>query len=390
MNSPMRLPTGLLILLLVVACATTSVPPVGKEGSLQLAEDERHLWKEAKEEQQKLDNSGRIDEDAELTAYLNTVAAKLTPTEVKGKGLSFKVRIIKNPLLNAFTYPNGVIYVHTGILARMDNEAQLATLLAHEMNHATHRHTIQQYRNFKNTTDFMATLQVAGAPLGVIGSMVGLMGAIGAMASVSGYSQEMEAEADREGLKLMVQAGYDPQEAPKLFLHLKTDVEEQQQKEPFFFGSHPRLQERIGNYSELLKTSYANQRGATGSEHFTERMLPLLVENTELDLAMGRFDSAQHGIDRVLRQSPQNASVHYYQGELYRQRDKEGDSAKALQAYSLAARYDPTLAEPHKALGLIYFKKGSKAEARREFEKYLLLAPNAADRNYIEQYLREL
>lgn len=76
-----------------------------------------------------------------------------------------------------------------------------------------------------------------------------------------------------------------------------------QLKEPFFFGSHPRLQERIDNYSELLKTSYANQRGTTGSEHFTERMLPLLVENIQLDLAMGRFDSAQHGIDRVLQQT---------------------------------------------------------------------------------------
>jgi len=81
---------GLFALLLIVACATPSVPPVGKEGSLQLAEDERHLWKQAKEEQRKLDSSGRIDEDPELTAYVNTIAARLTPAEIKGKGLFLK------------------------------------------------------------------------------------------------------------------------------------------------------------------------------------------------------------------------------------------------------------------------------------------------------------
>jgi peptidoglycan/xylan/chitin deacetylase (PgdA/CDA1 family) len=48
-----------------------------------------------------------------------------------------------------FAFPNGVIYIHTGILARMDNEAQLATLLAHEMTHATHRHLVKQFRDIK-------------------------------------------------------------------------------------------------------------------------------------------------------------------------------------------------------------------------------------------------
>ena len=54
-----------------------------------------------------------------------------------------KIVVIKDPYLNAFAFPNGVIYIHTGMLARMDNEAQLAALLAHEMSHCIHRHTLR-------------------------------------------------------------------------------------------------------------------------------------------------------------------------------------------------------------------------------------------------------
>ena len=81
--------------------------------------------------------------ELELEAYVNEVTQSLLPAEAKWQGLSLKVQVIQNPLLNAFVLPNGMMYVHTGLLARMDNEAQLAALLGHEITHVTHRHTIK-------------------------------------------------------------------------------------------------------------------------------------------------------------------------------------------------------------------------------------------------------
>lgn len=374
---------------LVAACVTSEVPPVGRTGALPLTADERRNWKQAGEERFALDRSGRVYENAEVTGYVNRIAARVVPAEAQGKGLSLQIKILKNPLLNAFAYPDGVVYMHTGILARMDNEAQLAALFAHEMTHVTHRHTVQQYQKFKNSADFLATLQVVGAPFGIFGGLVGLLGTVGAMASVSGYSRELETEADREGLERMAAAGYDPREALKLFSHLKSDVDEQKVPEPFFFGSHPRLQERIDNYSTLLKTKYANRTGTKGSEDLPLRMLPLILENAQLDLHMGRFDSAWKGLEKVLRYDPTNARAHFCQGELYHQRNRSSDGDKAMRSYGLAVQCDPGFAEPHKALGLIYFKSGRRHQARLEFERYLLLAPEASDKKYIEQYLRE-
>jgi predicted Zn-dependent protease len=251
---------------MITGCATASLPPITKDS--KFAEDEKRLWLRSEEEQKALSRSGIIYGDEDLDAYLSGIAKKLQPPEVYAQ-IPFKVKVIKNNLLNAFAYPNGAIYVHTGILARMDNEAQLATLLAHEMTHSTHRHMIEQFRDIKNKTAFLATIQVTTAGLGVYGSLATLLGTIGTIAAVTGYSREHETEADREGFELMLNAGYDPAEAPKLFLHLKKELEEENRKEPFFFGTHPRLKDRVENYETLLKThSQGHQEGIQNTEIF--------------------------------------------------------------------------------------------------------------------------
>jgi len=374
----------------VLACATTNLPTVGEMQSLQLQEDEKRLWNRSEDEQNRLNHSSYIYEDPILTAYVNDIAKKLLPENVKEKGLLVEVKIIKNPLLNAFAYPNGVIYVHTGILTKMENEAQLATLLGHEMTHITHRHTIENYRSVKNTTAVLATVQMAATPFGVYGGLANLLGSVGAMAAVTGYSRELEAEADRGGLECMIKAGYDPQEAPRLFELLKKDVEEQKIKEPFFFGSHPRLQERIDNFNQFMMENKSVTQGVRNTDRFMAQISSLLLENAQLDLSMGRFSSAQNGIERFLQGDPQNASGHYYLGELYRQKGDKDDWDRALKEYILAVEYDRSYPEPHKAIGLIYYKQGFRQRSVKEFERYLFLAPDAGDRGYIEQFIEEL
>ncbi|MFQ5801038.1 MAG: M48 family metalloprotease, partial [Candidatus Hydrothermarchaeales archaeon] len=381
---------AVLLFLGVTSCAPTAVPPIGKEESFQLATDERRLWNMSKDEQKKLERSGLIYEDPILVAYLNEIAQRLIPNNIKEKGPSFKIKVLKNPLVNAFSFPNGVIYVHTGFVAKMENEAQLATLLAHEISHVTHRHAIQGFRNVKDTAAFLATLQVVAAPAGVYGAGVTILGAIGAMAAVSGYSNASEEEADREGLDLLVKAGYDPEEAPKLFDHVKRDIEEREITEPFFFGTHPRLQERKDSYTQLLQSIYADKKGHKGTERFMQKIPSLLLDNALLDLSMGRFSLAKGTIKRFLQRKPQSARGRYCLGEIFRQRGEEGDRQKAEREYQLAIQHNPSYPESYKGLGLIYYKRGEKEKARAQFERYLSLVPEARDKGYIEHYLQDI
>jgi predicted Zn-dependent protease len=379
-----------LFLMGMVSCATTQLPSVGEMEALQLQEDEKRLWNRSDEEQRRLNNSSYIYQDPVLSAYVNEVTQNLIPQDIRGKGLSFQVKIIRNPLLNAFAYPNGVIYAHTGLISKMENEAQLAALLGHEMSHVTHRHTIENYRSVKNTTAVLATIQVASVPFGAFGNLASALGTLGAMAAVTGYSRELETEADTLGLVLLINAGYDPKEAPKLFEHLKREVEQQDKKEPFFFGTHPRLQERIDNYNRLIKTKYPDATGMKNTERFMDIISPLILDNAMMDLSMGRFSSAEGGIGRFLEIDPQNSRAHFYMGELYRQRNDEADREKALNEYNLSIQYDPSNPAPHKGIGLIYYKLERYQEARAEFEKYLILFPDADDAAYIEQYIKAM
>lgn len=369
------------ICIILAGCATTSLQPVTSE-NFALEEDEKRLWLRSEEEQKILNKSGLICEDESLEAYVNGVARKLQPQEVF-KHIPFKVRVIKDPSFNAFALPHGAIYIHTGMLAKMENEAQLATLLAHEMTHSTHRHQIKEFRDLKNKAAFLASINVT------LGGLASVFGALGTLASVTGYSRELETEADVVGLKLMVKAGYDPEESPKLFVHLKKDIEEEGRKDPFFFSTHPKIKERIENYENLLETEYREHKEAVkNSEIFLEKIRNVILDNASLDLKAGRFKTAQRGAEKKLSLDPNDAKAHYLLGEIFRQRGEKGDRRKAKEHYKKAISIDPSYPDPYKGIGLIHYKQGEKSLAKEYLESYLSISPQASDTQYIKEYIK--
>lgn len=380
---------GFFIGLSLSACATTHLPPVGSEPFVP-EEDEKRIWTRSEEEQKVLDNGGLIYQDNELHRYLNTIARKLEPPSIY-QHIPFKIVVLKSPYLNAFTFPNGIIYVHTGILARMENEAQLATLLAHEMSHAVHRHTVREFRSTKNKTAALASLQFSVGHVPLVGDLASLLGGIGATGAVTGYSRSMETEADTEGFKRVVQAGYDPRETPKLFGHLKKEIEEEGGKEPFFFGTHPRLKERMDNYNSLIRDVPPGKKTWVKNEDvFLQKTRKLILDNAVLDLQAGRFQTARRGVEKYLHLRPKDSRPHYLMGEILRQKDEKGDLASAKKHYQEAIALDPGYADAHKGIGLVYFRMGDNAQAKKSFRSYLGLAPSASDRGYIENTIKQL
>lgn len=381
------------ICLALVSCATTNLSPLGAGGKAsQREEDEKQLWQNAEQLEQRIDNSGIRYKNPELDAYLTAVAQRLLPTEAQVLGIGPRVKVIQHPLLNAFALPNGAIYVHTGILARMENEAQLSAVLGHELTHFTHRHTVKQMRNSQNKITFIRVFQVM---LPGLEGVTGPLGSLWALASTSGYSQELETEADEQGLRAMVTAGYDPKQAPVVIELLQQDLGEQEVKEPFFFGTHPRLEERISNFRRLLDTQYATQvRDAariTNTEDFLSGIDQLLLDNAVMDIDLGRLKTARTAIEKHLKRHPQTSRAHFLMGEAHR-RSGPGELyvQPAIAAYQEAARQDPTYANPHRELGFLYRARGSREQARTEFERYLTLSPKATDALIVQGYLKEL
>ncbi len=371
---------------LAAGCITPHAVPVNEE--FNSSEDERMLWRRAQKEQEALDNSGFLYRDPALENYLNRMAKKLQENSI-APDFQIHVKVLSDPNLNAFAYPNGVIYVHSGILARIDNEAQLAALLSHEVTHCTHRHSLRVIRSIKDRPAHIAAVQQTVAKIPAIQAVARLLGATGSMAAVTGYTQELENEADRVGLDLMVKANYDARQALKLFEHLKQEIEAEGIEEPYFFGTHPQVQQRLNNVKNwLAKDKEELKAPVKNTSEFQTGLQGVILANAQLDLNLGRFDVARKTLEKYLDMQPNDARAYYLLGEILRQRNRQNDAGAAVIYYKKAISLDPSFAEPYKAMGLLHYKAGERQLAKKFFESCLLLSPNASDKAYIQGYLK--
>jgi hypothetical protein len=138
------------------------------------------------------------------------------------------VHLLNAQHINAFALPNGSVYVNAGLIARFQNEARLATVMAHEGAHFTHRYSLQQAEQAKNASAFALVVAMLGVPL--VGDLV-------AFSSMFGYSQEHEHHADEIGYQWLA-TGYDPRESVRTFEQLLAEIRATADiQEPFFCQS---------------------------------------------------------------------------------------------------------------------------------------------------------
>lgn len=364
---------GLLLILALPAGADEVAPWAHAVTAGELDSRERSLWQEADEFDRALARAGRVNTDPALTAYLQGIMDRLYP-EFSGR---LTMRLLNAQHINAFALPNGSIYVNAGLVARFQNEAQLATVLAHEGAHFTHRHSLQQAERVRNAAAFARVAGMLGVPL--VGDLL-------ALSSMFGFSREHEREADQIGYQRLIAAGYAPRESVKTFEHLQAEIRAADIKEPFFFSSHPKLQERIDNFTELSRDT---DSGETGYERFVETTAALRLASLERDLAAYRYKQVILMLTTPAARQEYPPEAAYYLGEAYRLRNDAGDAERAETEFRRALDTAPRFAPTHRALGYLYFKRGDKAAAAERFRRYLELAPTAADRGYVEAALKE-
>lgn len=152
-----------------------------------------------------------IYEDQAVQEYVNAVGQRVA-RHSDLPDMEWHFTVIDDGSINAFTTGGGYVYVHRGLLAYLNSEAQLAGVLGHEMGHVTARHPAKaQTKSVGANILVLATAILTGS--GAAADMAN----IGATAMVQGYGREAESEADALGMKYMVRAGYDPKEMGHVF-----------------------------------------------------------------------------------------------------------------------------------------------------------------------------
>jgi len=289
-----------------------------------------------------------------------------------------KVVLIRDTALNAYSFPDGAIYLHTGLLARLEHESELALLLAHEIVHITRQHALQMAIVAQREADGSFTGRERSDALSWFRDMAPVPGDAGSMDTVRDLRRRLEREADRAALDMLIKSNYDPYEAFEIFEHLKAGAGAEE------------THERAGRMSEML-SSAAFDAASRPSDPiaFSKRLHLLLVSQVELEIQRGQWESALGYARRLLKDDPENARVHYLLGELYRQRGEPGDGQRALGHYDRAIVSNPFFPEPRKAAGLLHFKQGRAQAARTYFQSALDLSSQSGDNAYIHSYLTQ-
>ena len=222
-------------------------PETGKTARVGLSESQEAQLGLQSYQQVIAESQGHLKNSGPDYDRVVRVARRLAQsTGDEGKKFQWAVSLVDSPQVNAFCLPGGKIVVYTGILPVAQNDAQLATVMGHEMAHATSRHGSQRLLQTKLTNTVVSGAQISMAGMDP-GQQQAIMGAIGAGAQYGlllPFSRGHEEEADYIGLLYMARAGYDPQEAIKLWQHM-SQVAGKGQKPPEFASTHPSDETRI-------------------------------------------------------------------------------------------------------------------------------------------------
>ncbi len=295
-----------------------------------------------------LQQLGGTYNDALLADYVDQLGKRLARFSQRSD-LPYQFVVANQSTPNAFVLPGGFIVVTRGLLNALDNEAQLAALLAHQMGHAAARHPVQvveQGALLEMAVAVIKTGEVQGS-YGVRGQQVAQLGS-GLLDAV--YTHRQELEADRLGSDCLAQAGYDPQAALQLLEHFYQKVERGVEP-PWLKGvlrTHPLSRGRIDQLQRYIAENYSRK-----ANEFPSADTPQT------------FSRAVSGLRRT-----QQGYTLYDQARQY---EKRGQFLKAIVLYQQADAAAPDQALILTALGIAFLKADDLAAARAPLMRALEL-----------------
>lgn len=341
--------------------------------------DEGGLWGLVDREEARIKRSPAMIKDKALNAYLTDLVCRLS----EGHCPDIRVHPVRTPHFNAMMAPNGMMLVWSGLLLRVENEAQLAAVLGHELGHYLERHQVEQLRAAKDSA-------VLSTMVGMVGGIGTFVGQIGLAANMFAFSREHEERADRMGMRLMRHAGYDGREAAavweNLLAELKVTGGKDAGKHGDIFDTHPVT---AGRRDALLQLA-GDSGGIVGTERLRQAIAPLRLGWLQDEIKRGQYEESLVLFDRILKKDPQDVEVLFARGEVYRMRDEGGDGDKALADLDRASRLPKAPAETFRALGLLHKQRNDRAAAVKAFDAYLAQAPQAPDAGMVRSYLEDL
>jgi predicted Zn-dependent protease len=315
-------------------------------------DDEKKLGKEFYE---KLEKANALSKNERTNTFLSLLGERILSHSDKAP-FEFKFSIIQSSAINAFATPGGYVYVNQGLINLVENEAQLAGVLAHEIAHVNGRHIAEIVDRSKVINISALAAILAGAFLGGSGDAAAAVTSFTMAAAATltlKYSREQEEAADRTGMSYLVGTGYDGG-AMLDFLRIMRRYEFYSNSIPSYFLTHPGTDERTRYIDALLQTTYT-KKGAESIIGNLKRVQTILHLNSKT------ADSANLQLfQQNLKANPEDIDALY---GLAVAQDRLGMLSESLDTFHRALRLAPEDADILRDLGNVYYKNGQFNDA---------------------------
>jgi hypothetical protein len=358
---------------------------------------------------------GQLYDNPILVRYVNAMGQRLVPGNSPNL---YSFRLLLDPVPRAEALSTGTIYISTGLVSLLDNEAQLSYILGHEIAHVERQHHYNEIRNSileeefakekeaetqRKRSMFSAIATVAGAGIGgavggAQGAMFGALGSAVAGSIVSHFafrnkfeptewSVEFENEADDAGLKYMLDHSYDAREVPRLYARLDNMVARDSRVGLGFMGNPQRVKERTAKITGLLTGNYKAELdrrlkdGLTGSSpEFALLMASLKRDNGVVALDYDLYAMAKDNLEEAAKLRSNDSRVHYYLGQVTALTGRTPEEKQqAISYFTKAIQYDAergAYPEPHLENALYMISQGNPAvqeQIKKELKTYVAL-----------------
>jgi hypothetical protein len=333
-------------------------------------------------------------DDLFLQEYVNEVGQSMVPSETPA-GVLFSFRVVRAAEPNAMAFPDGRIFVTTGLLTFIDNEAQLAFVLGHEVGHVLEHHFEKNVRESRTRAKVGAAVGAGlGAILGgiakgkegaVTGAVAGVAaGVVIAAVTMNSYSRQQEDEADRRGAMLALDRKFDVKEGSVLFKKLADTFGEEDKFSNALWGRHSRNVERVENVDRLLAGDLAaryNPLRGSGELTLGSGQMYLytsaMIRDVAIDYvqAYDRYDLAKGLLERISTYRARDPKTLWALGRVYKMVGRTAaDRNKALDLLQQAVRLDERNRHPEfkRDYGLMQARLGNTAGAVESLKSYVL------------------
>lgn len=353
--------------ILVLAACLSPAPPFPElspwhapaPARLAIEDDERAIWDEAKKQVAELIESDERYRDEALETYLASIVSRIRP-RIPEAGPKLSVIVAGDSESNAWAIPEGTIVIALPLLARFQNEAELAFVLAHEIAHIVARHSVLGRRYEALTSSFVDRMRL---------------------------SRVLEQDADREAVSLMALAGYDPSEAARSLTIVVEASPGSEGVQVRAWNSHDELPERLAALRSAI-AAIPSPSGARRSDEYQRALDPHRLTAVEIELEAGHFEAAKILLAHHLEREPRSGRAYALRARLVSEEHPEQRlSGPVLADLERAVDFGPTDADSLRALGLALRDTRELTRSRLLLRRYLEARPDAFDRKLVERYL---